>query len=247
MISCILRGQLGNQMFQVAATVAHALKHKTDYSFPSRSGKRGQFPFMFSHLPLNDKFSWDTYYREQEFGVYNEILEPIGNQLLQGYFQSELYFKDYRREIIEAFGLPKYLTKQGVVGVHVRRGDYVTKWPTKHPSVTIQYINQAMWMLRDYRFIFFSDDIEWCKQNIGMREDVAYSYESDPKKALSSLSCCEHNIIANSSFSWWAAWLNPNPSKIVIAPHENNWFGATYHEILSTRDIIPKSWRRVEY
>lgn len=261
MISCILRGRLGNQMHIAATTIAHALKHNTDYCFPSRSGKRNQFDFMFPHLPIDDNFKFDTYHKEREFGAYNEILPPIGNQLLQGYFQSELYFKEYRKEIITAFGLPKYLTQIGTVGVHVRRGDYVTRWSNKHPSVTLEYVAKALYKLNEVLFcagdklaitkvVCFSDDIEYCKnlypQNLS-QFNWEFCNEQDPKIAMSIMASCEHNIIANSSFSWWAAYLNPNPDKIIVSPHENNWFGPTYKQILNTQDIIPKTWKRIEY
>ena len=224
MISITLRGQLGNQCFQAATTIAHALKYGTDYCFPSRSGKRKQFEFALKHLPINDDFKFDTYYREKEFGVYNEILPPVGNQLLQGYFQSEKYFKDYRKEVIIAFGLPKYLTQSGIVGIHVRRGDYV-RLCTKHPPVSKEYIEKAMSVFSSsYKFMFFSDDLIWCEEQFQGDKRCLFYSEGNPIKALAKLASCEHIIISNSTFGWWGGWLNENRDKVVVSPHEDNWF-----------------------
>ena len=126
-----------------------------------------------------------------------------------------------------------------MVSVHVRRGDY-TKLQDHHPLCTVEYYEKAMAMFKDHSFLVFSNDIEWCKENIkGPR--VMYSEEESAAKDLQLMASCDHNIIANSSFSWWGAWLNDNQNKKVIAP--SNWFGPTCDH--SSKDIVPETWIRI--
>lgn len=242
MITCSLRGQLGNQAFQVATTIAHALRNNTDYAFPERSGKRDQFPFMFSHLPLINKIRSSSTYREQEFGIYHEI--PSSNHLhLFGYFQSEKYFKDYRREIIEALNFPKYEMKYDTVAVHVRRGDYL-RLAQKHNVSSIEYLIQAINQFDErYRFIFFSDDIQWCMDNF-KGSKYSFALSKDPLYAIGLIAACEHGIISSSTFGWWGNWIADNNEKgrRVIAP--KNWFVPEYTRLRSD-DIVPKYWERI--
>lgn len=245
MITCTLRGRMGNQMFIIATTIATALRNNTVYTLPEKSGKRNQFDNYFIHLPKMQPWNGrdiidPLIYTERIFGTYM----PIPNEVdihLQGYFQSELYFKDYRKQVIEAFNLTQYKTRQGVVSVHVRRGDYV-RLNHKHPPVSIEYLLQAMNYFVDdgYQFEFFSDDIEWCKANF-KGSHFQFNNQNDPKQAMAEMAACEHNIIANSTFSWWAAWLNSNPDKVVIAPKQ--WFSDKYPN--KDKDIIPKNWIRL--
>jgi glycosyl transferase family 11 len=245
MISCVLRGQMGNQMFQVATTIAHAIRNNTAFIFPERSGKRDQFPFMFPHLPTTPMRVQDVglrdFYREQEFGVYNPI--PNSNdQLLQGYFQSELYFKDQRSLVEQAFCIPQYETERDTVSIHVRRGDYVG-FDYKFPQLTREYVYDACsYFGPDWRFLVFSDDIEYCKRQLG--DKFSYFEDQNPVRSMAKMASCEHHIIANSSFSWWAAWLDPKPTKKVICPRADQWFVKEYAEQkgLSAQDIPCKDW-----
>ena len=246
MVTCKLMGQMANQMFQVAATVAHALRVDSTYSFPLRSGKRDQFSFMFPYLPqMTERRSLDRdfVYRERIFGVYNPL--PQKKDLhLEGYFQSEKYFEDYKDQIVSLFDIPIYSRQQGVISVHVRRGDYI-RLAHKHPPVTVEYLSQAMNQFdKDrWKFMFFSDDINWCKENF-KGERFLFSEGKSMKEDMGLQAACEHHIISNSTYSWWAAWLGEqrgNDNRIVIAPKQ--WFGPRYQDrVLQTRDIIPERW-----
>lgn len=243
MITCKLMGQMANQMFIIATTVAHARDNGVEYGIPKVSGKRNQFPCYFqdiTQLGFYGQHASERDYREPTFGIY----EPIpfqDNTRLVGYYQSEKYFKHRRQEIIDLFDIPKYPKQEGIVSIHVRRGDYV-KLARKHPPVTIEYLLAAINQFVDdgYHFKFFSDDITWCKENF-KGERFSFSEGKTMKEDMGLMASCEHNIIANSTFSWWGAWLNQNPDKIVIAPKQ--WFGPGYQDrILRVDDIVPQNW-----
>jgi hypothetical protein len=126
------------------------------------------------------------------------------------------------------------------VSLHVRRTDYVTS-NGYHPVQSIEYYKNAIDIIGDYDYIFvFSDDIQWCKDNLKFKNMVFMEGFSDIED-LHIMSLCQNNIIANSSFSWWGAWLNIHPEKKIIAP--TNWFGEQAN--LNTSDMIPSDWIKI--
>ena len=138
---------------------------------------------------------------------------------------------------------------QNTIAVHIRRGDYVTDKLTQqfHGNCSLEYYHRAIIELqtnnKDFILVFFSDDSDWVKEQFG---DLSYSKifvdhnkNEDSWKDMFLMSSCQHNIIANSSFSWWAAWLNNNPEKVVVAPKE--WFATNK----KTNDLIPSEWIRL--
>lgn len=248
MITTKLIGRLGNQIFQIAATIAYAKKHDMPYWVPQFSLAPHIWPTYFFHFPKTPSYPYD-YVKYTEPGFeYTEI--PFHKHIgLEGYFQSEKYFVDYRKEVMEAFQFPWQML-EGFVSIHVRRGDYL-QMPEKHPFVGADYLNDAVnfFYTRGYKsFLVSSDDIAWCKQfftsDLAEEQQLQFTYSdvTDPIEAMVLMSCCEHNIIANSSFSWWSAWLNQNPDKIVIAPEL--WFGPG-NSHLNTKDLIPESWMKM--
>lgn len=247
MITVSLRGQMCNQAFIVATAIAHALKNNTDYRFPRTSGKRNQFPFMFPWLPLEKGETISTVlYREKQFGVYNEISPPpFDNLHLQGYFQSEKYFKDYRKEVLEALCFPKWDIRRNTVAIHIRRGDYL-RLSHKHNVATVEWVRKAMDQFDfGYRFIFFSDDIEWCMYHFNQDNRCSFSFDSNLLVAIGNISSCEHGIISASTFGWWGNWIAENNGKgerKVIAP--KNWFAEGYTKLRSD-DIVPENWIKI--
>jgi hypothetical protein len=240
MITCVLNGRLGNQMFQIATTIATALKHKVPYSIPQKT-LNDWFPVYFTHLPFQAHSGKKYNHVEQNF-CFEEIKYPGRTLELHGYFQSYKYFQDQRADIIKAFGFNWILLKD-FVSIHVRRMDYL-----QNPdffALGLDYYRQAIEYFRakghDHFFVF-SDDMEWCHQNLNAREfpgcSFAYSGGETEKMDMKLMSWCEHNIIANSSFSWWGAWLNQNPDKIVVAPAPE-WFKNM------NKDMIPNEWIKI--
>lgn len=219
--------------------------------------KKLKYPYgWFSKMWRNFSFK---VLRQHNLLFDPKILNLPDNTYLDGYWQSPKFFDDIREVLIKDLTLANplssaadtYCTKiqnTNSVALHVRRGDYV-----KNPIVAkefgicsndyytkaVKYISENV---NDPVFFVFSDDINWVKNNIALPDSAVYV--QDPKlttiEELVLMSQCRHNIIANSSFSWWGAWLNNNTSKIVIAP--TPWFDHTPYD----KNLIPKSWLQIQ-
>ena len=165
---------------------------------------------------------------EKDFTLHN-INGQTGILIsLKGYWQSEYYFKDIRKllqqELLpkETPALPGWTNLKNTVAIHVRRTDYLQE--PRYGFVGIEYYHKAIETINtkisDPLFIFFSDDIGWCKENF--TADNIFFFEEqlwqDDYLQLYLMSKCSHQIIANSSFSWWSAWLNNNKDKIIVRP-----------------------------
>jgi len=230
MVTCDLIGRLGNIMFQMATTAAHAWRVGKPFAFPDRAQGSYTGETYFNHLPKVHPRRFFPKYTERSHR-YNPIPKNLTDVKLHGYWQSERYFKDYREKVIDLFNIVPI--PSDYCSVHIRLGDYLD-FKDKHPPVSIQYLSDAMDCMvatsTTRKFMVFSDDIPAAKrllkeyvESYVTGIDIVYSDETVPKKAMAQMAGCVNNIIANSSFSWWGAWLNPNPEKIVIAPKV--WFG----------------------
>lgn len=232
MVTTVLMGGCGNNCFQIATTIAYAQKWGMDYYIPTKvinpHHKENTSPHFFKNINYSDRELNLPIYREKDF-TYEEI--PYMKHLcLSGYWQSYLYFNDYREEIIKAFGFDDIQTEKGVCSIHLRRTDYLL-YPTMHPVVSPIYLTVAITIMIEKgfsKFKVFSDDIEYCKTFFGndlLFGDLEFEF-SEGKTEIEDLrlmASCESSITANSSFSWWGAYLNPNPNKKVIMP--KRWFG----------------------
>lgn len=252
-ISIKLYGQLGNQLFQYAACIAASLKYNIPYYIPSHTLNDEVWkPYYFENVNYcNEELANAKVWKEPSH-AYHEIPEPKGNLILDGYFQSWKYSMDYLTEIRKLFGFEFYKSKSECTFIHVRRGDYL-KYPLQHPVVNIFYLIEAMKVSESFGFTHFfccSDDMKWMKENINKEKFPKYTFEySEGNSDLADLKlmvCCKNGIISNSTFSWWAAYLNNNPDKFIITPDENNWFGIN-NKHLSVEDLIPESWIRIKY
>lgn len=260
MIISKIQGGLGNQIFQWAYGRAIELEFqknlKLDISFylmnspgsTPRYFSLNKFPNLkvdiFDSRPqniinINDDFN----YRKIEFSSNLDYY-------LFGYWQSEKYFENYSGTIITELSpnesnISKLISKypsiiNNSISLHVRRTDYVSS-NGYHPVMDINYYKSALELLGDYDDLFiFSDDIEWCKSNFNFK-NMIFVQGNDDVEDLWLMSLCKNNIIANSSFSWWGAYINLNKNKNVIAP--KNWFGEKVN--LNEKDIIPKNWIKI--
>lgn len=226
-ITCKLVGGLGNQMFQVAVTFAHAKKIKSEAIFPNSCqivlGRDKNYnDTIFKNIKRGLTIFDGTYYKEPS---YKFVPIPNNDNLyLDGYFQSYKYFDEYRDDILELFNLSNVQVKSNSVSLHIRRGDY-SKFPDIHPILPLEYYKKALDFIKnrtkiEYVYVF-SDDIEWCKQNLSFG-NLIFVDEKD-YVSISMMAKCDHNIVANSSFSWWGSYLNQNPNKIIVYP--SLWFG----------------------
>lgn len=245
MVTFVNVGRLGNFMFQTATTMAYAWRNGIDFTVPNKTKDPKSNPVYFPHLV---NLAWDpsrpcVTIQEYQHNYQELPYKPEwagSNIVLDGYWQTERYFKEFRNDVIREFGL-KWEPWPGIVSVHVRRGDYL-RLRHKHPVVTDEWIEKAMAQFQGFKFRFFSDDIPYCKATFGHRGDVSFSDGADPLQDLSDMSCCEHHVGSASTFNWWGAWLNQNPDKRIILP--KFWF-VPGHSNLNTSEIVPESWERM--
>lgn len=200
---------------------------------------------------------------EDEVNITNNYEEPIGfdptffnlpdDTNLHGYFQCEKYWSHIQDVIRKEFTFKDEFRNEAqsqivqirnnntpLVSVHIRRGDYVGN-QNRHPLQTLEYYQTALNVFDDddYTFLIFSDDLNWCKKYFGDSERIVYIDGNIDFVDMCMMSLCDHNIIANSTFSWWGAWLNANPNKKVIAP--SNWLGPEIKH-LQTNDLYCTNW-----
>tara|TARA_Y100001938_G_C8026882_1_gene398507 strand:- start:429 stop:1199 length:771 start_codon:yes stop_codon:yes gene_type:complete len=256
MISCLSlghHGYVGNQMFQYASLMGIAERNKMDYSVLPDYWKQGSFtPHIWEEFSLSAKRTQDhPLHTAREINhCYNPQFQNLSpNTDIFGYFQTEKYFENIKEKVQEEFKFKEETLREcaeyissvqegkELVGVHVRRGDYVDL-PDYHPVCTKEYYEEAVKRFPDHTFIVVSNDHDWCEENLEMNVFKGSSAFAD----MCMLTLTQHNIIANSSFSWWGAWLNRNPNKKVIAP--TRWFG-TALEDKDLSDLIPEGWERI--
>lgn len=254
-------GGLGNQMFQYAHGRSEELSGKKiifDNSFFTGNKLEKDTARNFKL----DKFNIAT---NAEFFPKSHLISDIWTKIkrLLGlnvdiYFQNEKYFINIADDIRKEFTLKQELSfkakeilqkieNSNSVSLHVRRGDYITNQKTNsfHGVCGMDYYQEAMNIIKEKisnpAFFIFSDDIAWARDNFKDKDFVFVSDTAiEDVEELILMSKCKHNIIANSSFSWWGAWLNNNPNKIVIAPQK--WFN---NKKANQTDIVPESWIKI--
>lgn len=200
--------------------------------------------------------------QERSFTFDPETANLSDDVYLEGYWQSERYFEDVAQVIRSDFEIKtpqsqdnqewqRKIERSVSVSIHVRRGDYVTNLSANkvHGTCPLSYYKKAIDTLRtalnsDIVLYVFSDDPDWVKANMDFDGVEQFYIDNNPAQKnyedLRLMASCQHNIIANSTFSWWGAWLNPSPNKIVVAPAL--WFQP---QQMNDVDLIPKSWIRV--
>lgn len=283
-----LQGGLGNQMFQYAIGKNLEQRNNTDFKLdvtafkddPQREyalgcfnvvqkfatqkeisnflkyrTRKGRIWFWYNRL-IADK---TRYVQERQFNFDPMIFTLKKPVYLDGYWQTERYFKEIEGVIRKDFTLknkPSFETENWIekvakynsISIHIRRGDYVHNPKTNqfHGVCSSEYYNDAINLISqkidEPVFFIFSDDVDWVKENFKIGHPVFYvSNKMIPDyEELHIMSKCKNNIIANSSFSWWGAWLNENPRKIVIAPKK--WFVT---KKMNTVDLIPENWQTI--
>lgn len=280
-------GGLGNQMFQYA--FGYVLEKTTgaktlfDMSFFEKKYAR---PYELDIFNLKAKFVEDfllklklkliwkfrknlknksflglTFFPEPHFEYYKYALKIKPNTYIEGFFQSEKYFKKYENEIRTAFTfknkpesfnqfLINEMNKSNSVSIHIRRGDYIQKkrYQEVYATCSMDYYKRAVEYIaqkhENLKLFVFSDDIQWVRSNWDLPYETIFVDNNSGDKSFEDMrlmSNCKHNIIANSTFSWWGAWLNNNKEKIVIAPKK--WFN---DKKINQEDLFPEEWVRLE-
>lgn len=265
-----LLGQLGNQLFQVATAYATAKDHDAELLLPDIKDHSllpladlrdlkiiENYKTVFSSLKVKNKSVPIEYtYKDPAFG-YSEIpYQP--NMRILGYFQSYKYFDHHKEDIISLFSpsedIISYLKNKyasilehpKTVAVHVRT---YQKCPKEFYFLGWDYFLQAMDKFpSDHLFVFFSDNIGACKRTFLKKakgKNMVFIEKNTHYHDLYLMSLCKHNIISNSSFSWWGAYLNKNPEKIVYSPSPYKWFSSKmfqYPFYNNMDDLVPKDW-----
>jgi hypothetical protein len=193
---------------------------------------------------------------------YNSAINNISmNCYLSGYWQSQKYFIQIEDIIRNDFKFKKSIEgrnslwhdkirNSNSISVHIRRSDYVNNmFHDIHGTCSLNYYKESIQYIisrvQDPYFFIFSDDVEWARNNLKIEHPYEFIFGNSGKNSfidMQLMSMCKHNIIANSSFSWWGAWLNSNSDKIVIAPEK--WFSDEKLN-LKTIDLVPDSWLRI--
>ena len=201
-----------------------------------------------------------SYIREKYFHFDLDILYLNDGVYLDGYWQSEKYFKDIetiiRQEFtiksemnVKSLAIVKQIKSINSVSLHIRRGDYVSNPHTNqvHGSCNVKYyfrcVENLTRSVKHPHFFIFSDEPKWTRANLKLPYPTTFVDHNPPENGYEDLrlmSLCKHNIIANSSFSWWGAWLKQNPCKIVLAPKK--WFNSVDY---NTKDLIPDKWLKI--
>lgn len=277
-----LSGGVGNQMFQWAlgkmieettdmevyfdkidAKPYQLNIFKTEPKFIEDSSTRLKLDIIWA---LRGILNWQSFlgftlYSEKQFNFDRGINKIRRNSYINGFFQSELYFKSVEQKVREnlQFDAPlegqnqsfaSQLYSLNSIGVHILSDNYTRlgKYKKKYAKCSPEYYQNAVEHIAKINpnptVIVFSDDINWAKQNIKFKYKTIFVSHNKGKKSYEDLrlmSLCTHNVISNSSFAWWGAWLNNNSQKIVVAPEK--WFN---DDKIIQSDVIPSSWIKLE-
>jgi hypothetical protein len=216
---------------------------------------KGGSNILYRLLRAAGLVKFKTYYAEKQRSIYDPAVFEESSRYLDGYWQNEKYFLQIRQVLLEEFssktplstlaqGYLSRIQNTNAVSLHVRRGDYL-----RHPEIGVldlSYYQQAHSYLiskvENPVFYIFSNDQAWCKQNLKFIENALYIEDTATEiDDLILMSQCRHNIVANSSFSWWGAWLNKNVNyKIIIAPKK--W----RRDDLQNFKYLPDSWVKID-
>lgn len=278
-----LTGGLGNQMFQFANGYTIAKKKNAklylDLSWFNRRILHNGFELdhvfnVYSKVIfLKKNFSLKklnlsnflnelnfTYYKYNEPHYhYSAKINQIPNHcFLKGYWQSELYFKEYTDDIKKIFCFKNIEDQENIliknkiinnnsVSVHIRRGDFLLERNKIHQINLKKYYSESIKKILEFNnnpfFFIFSDDPIWVSKNFIINSKHIFVKNNKGNNSyldMKLMSLCKTNIISNSTFSWWAAWLNINENKKIYAP--KNWFN---DKSISTDDLIPSTWIRI--
>jgi hypothetical protein len=212
----------------------------------------------FKNRIINIRKKQLNLYKEPQFNYSDKFLKIKNNTYIEGYFQTEKYFNSIRDDVIDYFTLKNKASVKSAkiidqiknsdsVSLHVRRGDYVSNKNANkfHGLMGEAYYKKAIALInkkiKNPKYFIFSDEIEWVKNSFDLPKNSVYiTHNKSGIEDMRIMIECKHNIIANSSFSWWGAWLGLQKDKVVIAPKQ--WF---LDSNTNTSDVIPERWSQI--
>lgn len=240
MIICKLSaGGLGSQLFQIATTLALAWDNNDSavfdlaqpaYRFQGRLAKDYR-DSLYQNLEILETGSYDSrfeaVYRERSQHYHKIPYSP--GLLISGQFMSAKYFEHHRQRLLETLNLTN-LKQTGTTAIHIRRGDYL-RLNKYHRVLDLSYYLAAIDLANEREFLIFSDDLPWCRQHFQTSKNMAFNFfeSTDDLDALKTMAGCDRHIIANSTFSWWAAWIANR--QVTIAPKQ--WYGERLNHLVS--------------
>jgi hypothetical protein len=259
-------GRAGNNLFQIAAAIGYAKKFGYRWGVDPGSGLGAPYSAIhkvFPNLPKTELVYRRKYHEHpsafcnlhgSHYDVchfdYHPFRDDGANVTLFGFWQTLRYFEEAQEEVKKVFALDFISGYEDFTSVHVRRGDYV-QHSGSFPPVTADYVRKAVQILGADKILVFSDDINWCIENLievpsGL---IEFCNEQDERRSLSLMASCGNHIIANSSYSWWGGYLGHNPEKKIVSPSHKrgNWFGMESGIKKDATDLIPKEWIEVEF
>lgn len=261
------QGGLCNVMFKLSAAISLALDNEIDYVFSNEFIRQldkdvvcdgfDDYRIYYDNVLRNIKFidklpsTYRIHNEPRTFNYYPIKYTKGENLLLEGYFQSEKYFINNKDYIINLFKPTENIKQhiidvipniQNSISIHVRQGDYLNL-PSYHPQQSLDYYTSAVNLLGiDNNYIIFSDDLDGIKNMFDFIPNKQFINLNKNYLDLYAMSMCEHNIICNSTFGWWGAYLNENKNKKIIGPHK--WFGPSLSH-LNSSDILPNDWIKI--
>jgi hypothetical protein len=255
MISVNLMGRLGNNLFQMAAALSLAKKYNTECFRNDNYDYLNAFDL--SDISYSNQ-KGTLHFSEKKFSFNEQFLTLPDNTHLSGYFQSFKYFENCSNKIKNNFKFKSFVVdsvcKNGyqflnednnVTAIHVRRTDYLTIQHA-HPVCSLEYYHNCLDRIKDLELVLvFSDDPSWCRDTF--KGDKYKIVDLDLHCSLYMMTRVKNLIIANSSFSWWGAWLNEHANKNIFAPKK--WFGQTLPYKAADinlenciKDLFPSEW-----
>ena len=256
--------QFGSQMGQYAGLYAVSKKLNCEIRLFKENIHQFRGVKLFDAFDLDHHvFTYDfdntitAVYQVKDVVLDNNVFElnPEYNWDIQGWFHLYHYWHEYRNDLIDIFQFKPEIfdiairnietirenESYPIISLHVRRGDYLQ---VSSLNLTLDYYNEAISVFLErfpyFKVLVFSDDIEWCKQYI-VGENVFYSENNSNYVDMCMMTLCDHNIIANSTFSWWGAYLNQNPDKIVVCPTDYIGPSDQANQFMN-KNYYPKEW-----
>ena len=224
-----------------------------------RADLKGIFKSIYWRTQTIKPYYRKNFIKEKSHAFDKNILKCPDNSYIEGYWQSEKYFSSIRNILLKELQPKSFqsihensfynkIINSNAISVHIRRGDYISNPVHKdiYKTIPIDYYHSAMLLytkkIENPIFFIFSDDFEWVKSFFNNNNNnITFVEIENAVTCMYLMSVCKHNIIANSSFSWWGAWLNQNENKIVISPSE--WF--TSNSGINAADLISENWIKI--
>ena len=256
-------------MFTYAAGRCLSVLHDTSLLLDISWYVKGDRPFLLSSFDIRAQITEEDRsgaadgegFNQEHWEFYPEFTEYSGYKFLSGWWQSERFFEpisalirqelSYLNPTIETNARARLRARKGdrddsFVCVHCRRGDYVSlaasgKFTLLGPAY---YKACASRFSRDTTFLVFSDDPQWCRENLHLPR-MLLCEEEDTLLSFAMMQKCDHYIISNSSFGWWAAWLGETDDTRIISPPTSRWFGPELAEKFDTKDVLPPRWEQL--